>query len=501
MQNSKKIHILAPNYTKNLFLYFYMQQLSGLDASFLYLETHKSPMHIGGVYIFDPPANGEMTFNDFKKYIESRLHTSRVFRRRLVESPLNLGHPYWVEDPDFNINNHLYHIALPKPGYLRQLRDAAALSFSRTMNREKPLWEIIFVEGLMDKSLPKGSFAIITKAHHAAIDGMSGAEMMGALFSMSEQVQTDKPVLWQPEPIPSNLELLSQSAWQTFGTPMQLAKITIETVSNAISTIREVAQKSITPPPLPFTAPMTPYNTSITSNRTFGGIEIPIADLKEMKLSMPNSTINDIVLAICAGGMRKHLKKLDALPKKSLVAMAPISLRSDDEKKSGGNLVGAMLVSLATLEENPVRRLSLIMESARNSKSYSKAISATQLMDLVPSAVAALGARLYTSMKLSETHSPFYNLVITNVPGPPVPLYLNGAKLRSHFGTAPILDGLGLLMVVFSYAGTLTISATSTPEIIPDIAEFLKGLHEAKDELYEALTKKTKNITKEKAKA
>jgi WS/DGAT/MGAT family acyltransferase len=473
-----------------------MQQLSGLDASFLYLETYKSPMHIGGVYIFEPPQEGEMSFQSFKNYIESRLHTSRVFRRRLVETPLNLGHPYWIEDPEFNLNNHLYHIALPKPGYLRQLRDAASLIFSRRMDRDKPLWEITFVEGLHDKSLPKGSFAIITKIHHAAIDGMSGAEMMGALLSMSPTPEHSKPTPWYPDKLPTTFELLSQSAWQTFGTPIQIAKIAIDTISNAISTIKEVAEKSLAPPPLPFTAPMTPFNVSITANRTFGGIEIQIADLKEIKTAMPGSTINDIVLAICAGALRSYLQNNKQLPKKSLVAMAPISTRTDEEKKAGGNQVSAMLVYLATLEENPVRRLSLIMESARNSKAYSKALAARQLMDLVPSAVAALGARLYTSMKLSETHSPFYNLVITNVPGPPMPLYMNGAKLRSHFGTAPILDGLGLLMVVFSYAGVMTISATSTPEIIPDIAEFLKGLHQSKDELYNALLKKTEKKTK-----
>jgi diacylglycerol O-acyltransferase / wax synthase len=462
-----------------------MEQLTGLDASFLYLESFKSPMHIGGIYILSPPDNEKMTFSMFKQYIESRLYSSKVFRRRVVFSPLGLGHPYWIEDPNFNINNHLYHIALPKPCGMEELREAAAQAFSRTLDRNKPLWEMIFVEGLENiKDVPKGAFALITKVHHAAIDGVSGAEMMANLFSLeATPPKTNVPDYWEAERIPTNAELLTNNFFQAFGTPLKFAKFAYEGIGNTIQLAQEVYEKSVTAPPLPFTAPTTPFNVSINAGRKFGGIELDLAEIKNIKNAVPNITINDIVLAVCAGALRKYLKTQERLPQKSLVAMAPISTRQGDDRKNAGNQVSAMLVSLATVESNPLRRLQLISEGSRNSKIYSKAVGANQLMNFIPSTLASLASRLYTSMKLSETHSPFYNLVITNVPGPPMPLYLNGAKVISHFGTAPLFDGLGLLLVVFSYAGKISLSATSTPDIIPDMEGFMQCFEQSFEEL------------------
>jgi diacylglycerol O-acyltransferase / wax synthase len=470
-----------------------MQQLTGIDASFLYLESSKSPMHIGGVYLFAPPAKGEMTFKDLRNYIESRLHTAKPFRQRIVESPLNLGHPYWIEDPHFNLDQHLFHTALPKPGGRKELRAAAAQAFSRTLDRSRPLWDLTFVEGLDGfTDLPKGSFALISKIHHAAIDGASGAEMMGSLFSLNPDPDLNTPFKpWQPERIPSSFELLGKNIWNTFGTPIQFGKFVLDSVGNVAKVAYEAYEKAVTPPPLPFTAPATPFNTTITGSRVFGGVEFELAQIKAMKNVLPNTTINDVILAVCSGAFRKYLLIHEKLPQKSLIAMAPISVRSDDQKQAMGNQVSAMLVSLATVEPDPIRRLQLINESSRNSKTYSKAVGASQLMNFIPSTLAALGARLYTTMKMSEMHTPYFNLVITNVPGPPMPLYMNGAKLLHHYGTAPVLDGLGLLMVVFSYAGHISVSATSTPEIIPDMEVFLQCFLDSRDELHQALLGKS----------
>ncbi len=466
-----------------------MEQLSGLDASFLYLESFKSPMHIGGVYILSPPEQGKMTFAMFKQYIESRLFSSKVFRRRVLFSPLGLGHPYWIEDPYFNLNNHLYHIALPKPCGMEELREAAAQAFSRTLDRNKPLWEMIFVEGLENiKGVPDGAFALITKVHHAAIDGVSGAEMMANLFSLTPfPEKNNTPDYWEAERIPTNAELLTNNFFQAFGTPLKFTRFAYDAISNGVQLAQEVYEKSVSAPPLPFTAPTTPFNVSINAGRKFGGIEFDLAEIKQIKSIIPNITLNDVILAVCAGALRKYLKTQDRLPQKSLVAMAPISTRQGDERKNAGNQVSAMLVSLATAETNPVRRLQLISEGSRNSKIYSKAVGANQLMNFIPSTLASLASRLYTSMKLSETHSPFYNLVITNVPGPAMPLYLNGAKVVSHFGTAPLFDGLGLLLVIFSYAGKISISATSTPDIVPDMVAFLACFQESFAELKEEI--------------
>lgn len=468
-----------------------MQQLTGLDAEFLYLETPKSPMHIGGVYLYAPPKEGEITFAWFRQYLESRLHISRTFRQRIVESPLNLGHPYWVEDPHFELNNHIFHVALPKPGGRKQLKELAARIFARPLDRSKPLWEFTFVEGLENiDDIPKGSFALITKVHHAAIDGGSGAEILAALLNPDSQPKPLKPAKpWLPERIPSSVELLAKNYFQTFGTPFKLARFVYDTAQNSLKVAREVMDKAVQAPPMPFTAPSTHFNTTVSPRRVFGGTEFELEKIKAIKNSTVGVTINDVVLAICAGGLRRYLLSIDKLPKKPMVAMAPVSVRSEDQKNAMGNEVSSMLVSLATHEPDPVHRLNLIHASARGSKTYAKALEANKIMNFVPSTLAALASRLYTRMKFSEIHTPFYNLVITNVPGPNVPLYMNGAQLITQFGTAPILDGLGILLVILSYNGRITISVTCTPDLLPDTDKFLEMLRESYQELYEALVK------------
>ncbi len=463
-----------------------MQQLSGMDAEFLYLETSKAPMHIGSVYICTPPQDGPMSFENFKSYLASRLHVSRTFRQRIVESPLNLGHPYWVEDPHFDLNNHVFHTALPKPGGRKELKALAAMAFARTLDRTKPLWNITFVEGLDGmEDVPAGSFALIFKVHHAAIDGGSGVEMMSALLDVNPNPPKSKPSkAWVPERIPNNVELLAKNYFQVFGTPFRLARFVYDTAQRTVGVAKQVIDNSIQAPPFPFTAPKTLFNTTVSAGRVFGGVELSLEKIKAIKNQEEDLTVNDVVLAICAGAFHKYLSFRKKLPQKPMIAMAPISVRSRNQKGQMGNQVSAMLVSLATNEPDPVKRLRLIHESARASKVYSQAMEATRLMEFIPSTLASLASRLYTSMKLAERHSPFYNLVITNVPGPPMPIYLNGAKLVSHYGTAPILDGLGLLLVVFSYAGKVTISATSTPEIIPDLDRFMAYMHESIEELY-----------------
>lgn len=470
-----------------------MQQLSGLDATFLYIESTRAPMHVGGVYIFEPPKNDEkFDFYQFRDFIESRLHISRVFRQRLVEAPLDMSHPYWIEDPDFDIEYHLQYVAIPQPGGAKELLDLAARSFSRTMDRKRPLWELIIVEGLNIEGVPPNSFALISKVHHAAIDGGSGAEMMGALLNPSPAKKSaqgkDEEPYWESERIPTGIEIIARNYIKSVGTPVKLAKFLYETVGNTIDVAREAIAKWVEPPPMPFTAPTTLFNAPVTPHRIFDGAKLPLERIKAMK-NKANTTVNNVVLAVCAGALRRYLKDKNNLPKKPLVAMAPISVRNEEDKGAMGNKVSAMLVSLATNEEDPLKRLQLIHESATNSKVYSRAIGADKIMDLVPSELAALAARLYTKTKVVEYIRPVYNLVITNVPGPPIPLYMGGAKLLSHYGTAPLVDGLGLLMVVFSYAGSITISATSCRELMPDLDGFIENIYESAKELEDALGK------------
>lgn len=476
-----------------------MEQLSGLDAAFLYLETPTTPMHIGGISIFDGSTRGTpFDFEAYRHLIASRLHLVRTFRRRLVPLPLNLGCPYWIEDPDFNLDFHLRHTALPRPGGWKELTRLMARTFSRPLDRARPLWEMVYVEGLDTiEGIPPGSFGMISKIHHAAIDGISGAEIVGMLLDLTRtprEIPAPKP--WMPERMPSDLELLVRTYGQDLIQPVKLAQLLAHTVWSAVKVGVQWAIQDVKLPPLPFQAPRTRLNVPVTPHRVWDGVPLSLDRMKAIKSTLAGATINDVVLTICAGALRRYLQEKHDLPPEPLIAMAPISVRTEDEAGTMGNQVSAMLVSLATPEADPVKRLHLIHESAVQSKAYHQAIGAKMLMDysqFIPFAVAGLAARLYTRLHVARHHDPVFNVVITNVPGPQVPLYMGGARLLTHFGTAPIFDGMGLILVALSYAGHLTISATSCREIMPDVDVFVRYLKESLDELHAAVFKRRRS--------
>jgi WS/DGAT/MGAT family acyltransferase len=473
-----------------------MEQLSGLDAAFLYLETPTTPMHIGGVYIFDGSTRGEpFDFEAYRNLIASRLHLVRAFRQRLVNVPLNLARPYWIEDPDFNLDFHLHHTALPKPGGWKELARLMARIFSRPLNRTRPLWETTFAEGLDTiEGVPPGSFAMISKVHHAAIDGVSGAEMMGALLDLTPELrEIPEPKPWKPERIPGDLELLVRTYGKDITQPFKLAELLAQTLWSAVKVGVQWGIQDVKLPPVPFQAPRTRLDVPVTPHRVWGGVRLSLDRIKAIKNTLEGTTVNDVVLAICAGALRRYLQQKHDLPDEPLVAMAPISVRAEEKRGAMGNQVSAMLVSLATQEADPIKRLQLTHESAVQSKVYNQAIGAHMLIDytqFIPFSVAGLAARLYTRMHVAKLHHPIFNVVITNVPGPQVPLYMGGARLLAYFGTAPIFDGMGLILVALSYAGNLTISATSCREIMPDIDVFVHHLKESLDELHAAVVKR-----------
>jgi WS/DGAT/MGAT family acyltransferase len=468
-----------------------MQQLSGLDAAFLHLETPRTPMHVGSVSIFkqsDPKQR--FTFHDFTEHIRSRLHLSRTFRQRLAELPLNLGLPYWIEDAGFNLNYHLHHVGLPAPGGLKDLMRMASHIFSRPLNRAQPLWEITFVDGLDQVAdLPKGCFALISKIHHAAIDGISGMEIMGAILDpkgTERELERDR---WRPEKPPTEWDLVREATGQALRTPGDLMKFVTETLYKAgrIAAHPEITDLAL--PPMPMTAPRTRFNDIVSPHRVFGGVHIDLKRIKTLKNKLRGVTINDIVLTLCGGAIRRYLQEKDGLPPESLTAMVPISMRSNEQSGSMGNQVSAMLVDLGTKRHNPLERLRVVHQSTRGSKVYSTALSANHIMDLVPGSTAALAARLYSRMHLAKRHKPFYNLVITNVPGPQFPLQLGTTEMVHSLGMAPITDGQGMILVVTSYNGQLTISATACPEMMPDLQVFLGYLEWSLEDLEQTAEK------------
>lgn len=476
-----------------------MDQLTGLDASFLYLETPNAPMHIGGVSIVDPNTpNGRLDLRMLRDLLASRIHTSRTFTQRLVGVPLKLGNPYWVEDEDFDLDNHLSRTQLPEPGGWKELSELMAWEFSRPMDRDKPLWEILFVEGLETVGgVPPGAVALISKIHHAAIDGVSGSEIMSAVYDPSPEPRRIAAAAPAPRPETPSKTGLSKAAFSKAtllkGTGRHLLKVpkalsgTLgETVKGVVKSGAIWGLKRIKPPPIPFTAPRSRLNVPVSNQRAWSAAILSFDRIKALRPAVAGATVNDVVLAVCAGALRRYLLEKDDLPEKPLVAMVPISVRGEDQRGAMGNQVSAMLVSLATDVDDPLERLRRVHDGAAAAKVHHQAIGARTLSDysqFIPFGLAGVGARLYTRMHLAERHRPIFNLVITNVPGPQVPLYVAGARLLAHAGAAPIFDGMGLILPIFSYAGRLAIGATTDREIMPDVDVFTDYLKDALDEL------------------
>ncbi len=469
-----------------------MQQLTGLDSAFLYLETPNAPMHIGSLSIIEAETpNGPFELSMLRDLLASRIHTSRTFTQRLVEVPLKLGNPYWAEDEDFDLDRHLQRTQLPEPGGWKELSALMAWEFSQPMDRGKPLWEILLVEGLETvDGVPPGSLALISKIHHAAIDGVSGAEIMSAIYDPSPEPRAiAPPAPKEHQAAPSRAGLLKESGRHLLQVPRALTATVGETVKGVVKSGAVWGLKRIKPPPLPFTAPRSRFNVPISHERTWSAAILSLERIKAIRAKV-EATVNDVVLTVCAGALRRYLQGKDDLPQKPLVAMVPVSVRSEDERGTMGNQVSAMLVSLATDTGDPLERLRLVHDGATGSKIHHQAIGARTLSDysrFIPFGLAGAGARLYTRAHLAEKLRPIFNLVITNVPGPQIPLYIAGARLLTNIGAAPLFDGMGLILPILSYAGQLTIGATSCREVMPDIDVFTSYLKDALDELEAAV--------------
>jgi WS/DGAT/MGAT family acyltransferase len=460
----------------------HIQSISGMDATFLYVETPTSPMHVGAVAVIE----GGLSFADFRATIEQRLHLIPSLRRRLMEVPLSIDYPYWVDDPHFDLDLHLNHVALPKPGGWKELRHLAASIFSEPLDKSRPLWSFTFLEGLDSiPQVPEGSVAIVSKIHHVAIDGMAGAGILSLLFDLSPKpFKQPKPKNFKPKPLPNELAMVARSTLSFAKAPLKFPKLIKETLSATLKSGFLTRAQLTDLPTAPFTAPPSPLNGIISARKKWNTAILELDRVKALKNIM-DTTLNDVILAICAGALRRYLLEKEKLPRKPLVAMVPISTRTDDDDDHG-NQLSSMLVQLATNIEDPIERLEVIHENTVRGKTYQGALGAKTLANMaeaVPFGIANQAARLYTRFHGSELHNPVFNVTITNVPGPPIPLYLAGHKLLAIMGMAPIIDGMGLIITVFSYNGLLTISPTSDANSMPDIDRFSRYLREEANEL------------------
>ena len=473
-----------------------MQRLTGLDASFLYLETPSSHMHVAGLMILDPSTAADgITLERVKRVYGERLHLAPPFRRRLAQVPLGLHHPLWIEDPDFDLDYHIRSTALPSPGTPEQLSTLVGRLSAQPLDRSRPLWEVWLIEGLDD-----GNVAVLTKVHHAAIDGASGNELTVALLDVTPEIAVHEPETeWEPDRVPSELELLTYAASSLARQPVRVARALGKTAGAALALRRHNRDEpNLTPPPSPFSAPRTSFNTAITARRSYAYITLSLPAVKAVK-SATGSTVNDVVLALCAGALRRYLDDHDEHPEGPLVAMVPVSVRSDDDKDAMGNRVSSMFASLATDIDDPVKRLAVIHECMAEVKVQQKAIGADTLGDWAEFAAPALAgraARLYSRTRMADRHRPLFNVTISNVPGPPFPLYSIGARMVANYPVGPIMDGGGLNMTVMSYRDQLDFGLQACPDVLPDIWDLAEGLRAALDELVAATGVKPAQVKK-----
>jgi len=466
-----------------------MEQLSGLDASFLYLETPTLHMHVEMVTVFDPSTvPGGYSFAKMQAQIASRTHQAPVFRRLLIEVPFRLGHPVWVDDPHFDIEYHVRRCAIPAPGGLRELADLAGDIGSRQLDRSKPLWEIWIVEGLSD-----GRIAVIAKMHHSTVDGMSGAALLSVLFDLEADPGPDpEPAATPPGRVPSSAELVSEAMAARMFRPFEVTRDILRTGQRLLN-VRRVRNEPEHRAPqakaaLPLSAPRTSFNGTLTRRRQVAFAAIGLADVKRLK-NATGTTVNDVVLAVCTGALRRFLVDGDELPDKPLVAVVPVSVHPDEGAPFGSNKVSALFVQLPAHVEDPMERLVAIREGTKGAKEEHNALGADMLVNWAEHATPntfAAAARLYSRMRLADRHRPVANLIISNVPGPDFPLYLAGAEMEAGFPLGPVMDGIGVNITIMSYRGVLYWGIISCPETMPKVWELASDIPAALDELLAA---------------
>ena len=480
-----------------------MQQLSGLDASFLYMETGAQFGHVGSLTLYDPrEAREGSLYHALRRALPERLHLLPPFRRRIVEVPFGLDHPYWIEDPNFDLDFHMRHIAVPPPGTNEQLAELVSHLHSLPLDRSRPLWQLWVIEGL-----ESGQTALYVKVHHCTIDGVSGVEMTSTLLDRTREGAAPRAALerWRPERIPGDGEMFARGL---AGLALQPGKA----VRFAIRTARDLP--GITPllapfadaiglgrlpwplgprrtdqvdaPKLPQTAaPHTSFNRSITPHRRFSFITLSLEDARRVRKAF-GTTLNDVVMALCAGALRRYLEERGELPEEALIASVPVSVRAASEKATYSNRVTAVMAELATDEPDPVKRLRRIHESMRSAKELQEAIPATLLQDFTQFATPALfaqAARIAARLRIADRMRPPFNLIISNVPGPREPLYCGGAQMRTYYPVSAVAEGQGLNITVQSYMDQLDFGFIADRELVPDVWMMTELMHESMDEL------------------
>ena len=460
-----------------------MNHLSGMDASFLHLETPETPMHVGGMHTLELPAGYKGDFyEDFKQHIASRLHISDVFTRKLALMPFELSNPVWVEDDEVDIDYHIRRVTLPKPGTHKQLEQYVARLHSSLLDRSRPLWEFFVIDGL-----EHGRVALYTKVHHAGIDGQAGVALATAIMDVTPEPRPVRPPRQQRRSHGYQLgiaELASAAISNTFAQYVKLVK-TFPDMARALQSV-------VVPQPGPdgkrnwniakgmkLLGPKTPFNVAITNQRAYAGRSISLAQTKEIGKRFGVS-LNDVVLATCGGALRRYLSEYNALPKKSLTAAVPVSLR-EAGNTDANNQVSMTVMTLATDIADPVERLKIINTSSAAAKTLIGNFKAAIPTDFpsfgAPWLISGL-ASMYGRSGLANALPPVANVAVSNVPGAQMPLYVCGARMLSYFPVSIPTHGVALNITVQSYNGSLDYGLIACRRAVPDVADLADFLVE-----------------------
>jgi WS/DGAT/MGAT family acyltransferase len=473
-----------------------MRQLTSLDAQFLALENNRQTGHVGSLSLYD----GELSCASVRELVHERLPLLPPFRYRLAEVPLGLDYPYWVDDPEFDLDFHVRELALPAPGSDAQLAAQVARIHSRPLDRSRPLWELYVIHGI-----ESGQIGLLTKIHHAIIDGLSGAEIMGLLLDLTPE---GRDVPDAPEtPVngaPGQVSMLGRGLLGLPKYPARVVRALPSTLPNledapgifgsipGAGTVGRVAgavQKAAgrgAPDRAPkVAAPKTSFNGRLSAHRRFAFGQLDLAEVKAVK-NHYGVTVNDVVVTLCATAVRNWLMEHEELPQGPLVAQIPVSVRTGEEMGTFGNRILLMSAALMTDEYDPVRRLQRTHEELMVMKERHKALPAQLLQDanhFIPPAIFSRAAGLTFRAQTSRVGRPNWNLVISNVPGPQIPLYLAGAKLEANYPVSVVTDGMGLNITVMSYMGHLDFGILADRDQMPDLWKLIGWLGDALEEL------------------
>ena len=466
-----------------------VKQLTGLDATFLYMETPTTYGHVSSIAIYERPDNPDFDpLVAAREMVESHLDILEPYRRRLVGTPLGIDRPYWIEDPHFDLDYHVRHLSLPHPGTDRQLADQVARIVSRHCDRTRPLWELYVIEGL-----ESGDFAVLTKMHHATVDGAAGS----ILTTMMLDSEPDAPVrtpgpLPPTEPVPSERDMFVRSlaslvrrpdrtirlqlrlaqqlvdAAQLEG-PQELVQATRRLVTG--SRRRHRTDRDSAPETPDHPAPRTSFNAMLSPHRRVAFKSVPMERIKQIK-NAAGATVNDVVMAACAGALRSYLERGDELPDDPLIGMVPVSIRTGAEEEVWTNRVSGLFCQLPTHVADPLERIAFIHDAMADAKGDFDLLPAEAMLELAemaPPALAERAARVAAAFRITDRIDPPLNVVISNVPGPRQPLYLRGARMSHYIPVNTITDGAGLSITVQSYCDTLDFGLVADWQLVPDL--------------------------------